>query len=125
MKDDWTVKVEGLWRKFGTSARGALKYGVIGQETTGPGGFMKALRTVPQVLEVAHTMEKVAPDAFLINFTNPSGLVTEAALRFALGRLGIVDNDVVDFSNLQRQVLHGTKSVGRSKCKSARETKQK
>ncbi len=39
-----------------------------------------------------------------------------------VGRLGIVDNDVVDFSNLQRQVLHGTKSVGRSKCKSARET---
>src|SRR5437867_2244927 len=45
-----------------------LKYGVIGQETTGPGGFMKALRTVPQVLEVARTMELVAPDAFLINF---------------------------------------------------------
>jgi len=39
-----------------------------------------------------------------------------------IGRIGIVDNDVVDFSNLQRQVLHGTKSVGRSKCKSARET---
>ena len=39
-----------------------------------------------------------------------------------IGRLGIVDNDVVDFSNLQRQVLHGTKDVGRSKCKSARET---
>ncbi len=58
-----------------------LKYGVIGQETTGPGGFMKALRTVPQVLEVARTMEKVAPDAFLINFTNPSGLVTEAAVQ--------------------------------------------
>lgn len=38
-----------------------------------------------------------------------------------VGRLGIVDSDVVDFSNLQRQVLHGTKDVGRSKCKSARE----
>jgi 6-phospho-beta-glucosidase len=58
-----------------------LKYGVIGQETTGPGGFMKALRTVPQVIEVARTMEKVAPDAFLINFTNPSGLVTEAVVQ--------------------------------------------
>ena len=38
-----------------------------------------------------------------------------------IGRIGIVDSDVVDFSNLQRQILHGTKDVGRSKCKSARE----
>ena len=58
-----------------------LKYGVIGQETTGPGGFAKALRTVPKVLEVARTMAQSAPKAFLINFTNPSGLVTEAILR--------------------------------------------
>src|SRR5215217_3820414 len=57
-----------------------LKYGVIGQETTGPGGFAKALRTVPQVLDIARMMEKYAPNAFLINFTNPSGLVTEAVL---------------------------------------------
>jgi 6-phospho-beta-glucosidase len=57
-----------------------LKYGVIGQETTGPGGFAKALRTVPQVLDIAHTMEKVAPKAYLINFTNPSGLVSEAVI---------------------------------------------
>src|SRR5258707_515893 len=58
-----------------------LKYGVIGQETTGPGGFAKALRTVPQVLSIAHKMEMLAPDAFLVNFTNPSGLVTEAVSR--------------------------------------------
>src|ERR1041385_1153510 len=58
-----------------------LKYGVIGQETTGPGGFAKALRTVPEVLSIAHRMEEIAPDAFLINFTNPSGLVTEAVSR--------------------------------------------
>jgi 6-phospho-beta-glucosidase len=58
-----------------------LKYGVIGQETTGPGGFAKALRTVPQVLAIARKMEQLAPRAYLINFTNPSGLVTEAVLR--------------------------------------------
>jgi 6-phospho-beta-glucosidase len=57
-----------------------LKYGIIGQETTGPGGFAKALRTIPEVLEIARVMERVAPNAFLINFTNPSGLVTEAVL---------------------------------------------
>jgi 6-phospho-beta-glucosidase len=58
-----------------------LKYGVIGQETTGPGGFMKGLRTIPQVLDIARTMERIAPNAFLINFTNPSGMVTEAVVR--------------------------------------------
>ncbi|HVO41210.1 MAG TPA: 6-phospho-beta-glucosidase [Aggregatilineales bacterium] len=63
-----------------------LKYGVIGQETTGPGGFMKALRTVPQALDIARTIERLAPNAFLINFTNPSGLVTEAVQRHSMIR---------------------------------------
>lgn len=58
-----------------------LDYGVIGQETTGPGGFAKALRTVPVMLEIAREMARLAPQAWLINFTNPSGLVTEALLR--------------------------------------------
>ena len=55
-----------------------LKYGVIGQETTGPGGFANALRTIPVILDVCRDMEEVCPDAWLINFTNPSGMVTEA-----------------------------------------------
>ncbi len=55
-----------------------LKYDTIGQETTGPGGFAKALRTIPVILDIAHDMEELCPDAFLINFTNPSGMVTEA-----------------------------------------------
>jgi 6-phospho-beta-glucosidase len=55
-----------------------LRYGVIGQETVGPGGFAKALRTVPVMLDIAHDIELVAPQATLINFTNPSGLITEA-----------------------------------------------
>lgn len=58
-----------------------LKYGVIGQETTGPGGFFKALRTVPVLLDICCDMEEVCPDAWLINFTNPSGIVTEAILK--------------------------------------------
>jgi len=57
-----------------------LRYGVIGQETTGPGGFANALRTVPVMLDICADMERYCPDAFLINFTNPSGLVTEAIL---------------------------------------------
>ena len=55
-----------------------LKYGLIGQETTGIGGFFKALRTVPVLLDMASRMERLCPNAFLINFTNPSGIVTEA-----------------------------------------------
>jgi 6-phospho-beta-glucosidase len=55
-----------------------LRYGIIGQETTGPGGMMKALRTIPVMLNLAATMERVCPDAWLINYTNPSGIVAEA-----------------------------------------------
>jgi 6-phospho-beta-glucosidase len=55
-----------------------LKYGLVGQETTGPGGMMKALRTVPVMLEVARDMIEVCPDAWLINYTNPSGIIAEA-----------------------------------------------
>src|SRR5947208_1032873 len=58
-----------------------LRFGCIGQETTGPGGFAKALRTVPVVLDIA---EEVAarsdPDAWLVDFTNPVGIVTQALL---------------------------------------------
>jgi len=58
-----------------------LEFGVIGQETTGPGGFMKALRTIPVMLDIAKEIAELAPDAWLINFTNPSGIITEALLR--------------------------------------------
>ncbi len=60
-----------------------LKYGYIGQETTGPGGFAKALRTIPEILKVADCIEKNAPDATLINFTNPSGIITEAVSKYS------------------------------------------
>ncbi|QTH42946.1 6-phospho-beta-glucosidase [Cohnella sp. LGH] len=55
-----------------------LLFGLIGQETTGAGGFAKALRTIPVILDICREIEELAPDAFLINFTNPAGLVTEA-----------------------------------------------
>ncbi|TJY42884.1 6-phospho-beta-glucosidase [Cohnella pontilimi] len=60
-----------------------LKYGLIGQETTGAGGFAKALRTVPVVLDIAKDIKELAPDAFMINFTNPAGIVTEAVLKYS------------------------------------------
>ena len=55
-----------------------LKYDVIGQETTGPGGFAKALRTIPVVLDICRDIEELAPKAWMLNFTNPAGLVSEA-----------------------------------------------
>ena len=58
-----------------------LKYGLIGQETTGAGGFFKAMRTIPATLDLARHIEKICPDAWLINFTNPSGIITEAIHR--------------------------------------------
>lgn len=57
-----------------------LKYNKIGQETTGAGGFANALRTVPVILDICRDMERLCPDAWLINFANPSGLLTEAVL---------------------------------------------
>ena len=57
-----------------------LKYDLIGQETTGIGGFMKALRTIPVMMEIAEYIENYSPDAWLINFSNPSGIIAEALL---------------------------------------------
>lgn len=59
------------------------QHGLIGQETTGVGGMAKALRTIPVVLNIAQDMAELAPGALLANFTNPSGLVTEALARYA------------------------------------------
>ncbi|RUT48186.1 6-phospho-beta-glucosidase [Paenibacillus anaericanus] len=58
-----------------------LKYGIIGQETTGPGGMMKAFRTIPVLLDICRDIEELCPDAWLLNFTNPAGMVTEAILK--------------------------------------------
>ncbi len=60
-----------------------LKYSVIGQETTGPGGFAKALRTIPILLDICQDIEDLCPGAWLINFTNPSGIVTEAIHKYS------------------------------------------
>ncbi len=59
------------------------RHGLIGQETTGVGGMAKALRTIPVVLDIATRLRRLAPDGLLVNFTNPSGLITEALSRYA------------------------------------------
>jgi len=63
--------------------------GCVGQETTGAGGFAKALRTVPVVLDVARRARELAPDAWLVCFTNPVGIVTRALLDDGHRALGL------------------------------------
>ena len=59
-----------------------FSYGLLGQETNGAGGMFKAFRTIPIILEVVEDMKVLCPDAWLINFANPSGMVTEAIIRY-------------------------------------------
>ena len=58
-----------------------LSYGMIGQETNGAGGILKAFRTIPVILDIIEDMKELCPNAWLVNFTNPSGIITEAAIK--------------------------------------------
>lgn len=73
----------GLLNARAKDERIPIKYGVLGQETNGPGGLFKGLRTIPVILDICKDMEELCPDAWLINFTNPAGMVTEAVLRYS------------------------------------------
>ncbi|KAB7665041.1 6-phospho-beta-glucosidase [Bacillus sp. B1-b2] len=59
-----------------------LSYGMVGQETNGAGGILKAFRTIPVILSIVEDMKELCPNAWLINFTNPSGMVTDAIIRY-------------------------------------------
>ncbi|WP_416147283.1 6-phospho-beta-glucosidase [Salipaludibacillus sp. HK11] len=73
----------GLLEARASDERIPLKYNCIGQETTGAGGFSKALRTIPVILDICKEIEELAPNAYLINFTNPAGIVTEAVAKYS------------------------------------------
>ena len=59
-----------------------LSHGVIGQETNGAGGLFKALRTIPVILDIIRDVEELCPNAWIINFANPAGIITEAVLNY-------------------------------------------
>ena len=81
------------------------RHGLIGQETTGVGGFVKALRTVPIMLDIANDMRTYAPHATLINFTNPAGIVTEALLRHGgVPAIGLCNNAMTAQRSIARQL---------------------
>lgn len=82
-----------------------LSHGMIGQETNGAGGMFKAFRTIPVILDIVKDMEELCPDAWLINFTNPAGMVTEAVLRYtnykkAIGLCNVPVNMVSGIANI-------------------------
>lgn len=75
-----------------------LKYGMIGQETTGPGGMMKALRTIPVLLDICKDIEELCPDAWMLNFTNPAGMVTEAIQKYSRVRsIGLCNSPIAAY----------------------------
>ncbi|MCX4237610.1 6-phospho-beta-glucosidase [Streptomyces sp. NPDC020707] len=88
------IRVGGLEGRA-ADERVALDQGVLGQETVGAGGIAYGLRTVPVAVDIARRVARLAPDAWLINFTNPAGLVTEAMSRHLGDRvIGICDSPV-------------------------------
>ena len=72
-----SIRVGGMAARA-RDERIAIEHGLAGQETTGPAGAAMALRTLPVTLEHARIVERVAPAAWFINFTNPAGLITQA-----------------------------------------------
>ena len=85
-----------------------LSHGLIGQETNGAGGIFKALRTIPVILEIVEEMKELCPAAWLINFTNPAGMVTEAVLRYGkwdkvIGLCNIPVNAVVEEAEILQE----------------------
>ncbi|EST31292.1 6-phospho-beta-glucosidase [Streptomyces niveus] len=88
------IRVGGLEGRA-ADERVALAEGVLGQETVGAGGIAYGLRTVPVAVDIARRVARLAPDAWVINFTNPAGLVTEAMARHLGDRvIGICDSPV-------------------------------
>ncbi|AKU14723.1 6-phospho-beta-glucosidase [Luteipulveratus mongoliensis] len=81
-----------------------LECGCVGQETTGAGGLAKALRTVPVVLDIAERVRKAAPDAWIIDFTNPVGIVTRGLLNEGHRAVGLC-NVAIGFQRKLASIL--------------------
>lgn len=82
-----------------------LSYGLIGQETNGAGGMSKALRTIPVLMELARDVHNICPNAWIINFTNPAGIVTEALLKYSPHK------KVIGVCNIPHNMRHSTAEI--------------
>lgn len=93
------IRVGGMQARINDEKLG-LRHNIIGQETTGIGGFACALRTIPRILDVAHAMEELSPSGYLLNFTNPAGINTEAVIKHSkitsVGMCNIPINLIMD-----------------------------
>lgn len=89
-----------------------VKYGLLGQETTGIGGFMKAQRTIPVMCHIADRLKELSPDAYLINFTNPSGIITEAVQKHGFDRIiGLCNVPINMAASVREQIPGGELSM--------------
>lgn len=83
-----------------------LSHGLIGQETNGAGGIFKAFRTIPVILDIIEDMKELCPNAWLVNFTNPSGMVTEAAIKIGGWKKTVgLCNVPISFMNMANAVM--------------------
>ncbi len=97
-----SIRVGGL-RARARDERTAIAHGLVGQETTGVGGWAMALRTIPVVLQYARRIERVNPQAWIINFTNPAGVIAQALTTHTQLRvLGICDTPGELFHRIAR-----------------------
>jgi 6-phospho-beta-glucosidase len=96
-----SIRVGGIERRIHDEAV-AQRHGIVGQETVGPAGFAMAMRTIPHMVEYAREIAAAAPKAWIVNFTNPVGIVTEA-MRTASDRvIGICDTPTELFEEVAR-----------------------
>jgi 6-phospho-beta-glucosidase len=94
-----SIRVGGIDRRIHDEAA-AQRHGIVGQETVGPAGFAMAMRTIPHMVRYARQIAEAAPGAWIINFTNPVGMVTEA-MRTASDRVvGICDTPTELFEDV-------------------------
>lgn len=98
------IRVGGLKSRL-NDEKIPLKYDLLGQETTGVGGFFKALRTIPVIFEICDYIEKYAKDAYLINFANPAGIVTQAVLKHKNTKVIGVCNVPITMKNMISDLL--------------------
>lgn len=81
-----------------------ISHGMIGQETNGAGGMFKAFRTIPVILDIVKDIEDLCPNAWMVNFTNPTGMISEAILKYtnfkkAIGLCNVPVNMVAGIAN--------------------------
>ncbi len=95
-----TVRVGGIHRRARDEAV-AIAHGVLGQETVGPAGLAMALRSIPVMVGYGRLVERIAPEAWIVNFTNPVGIVTQAVATETRARIiGICDTPMELFERV-------------------------